>query len=412
MKHLIVGVFLMGMALAIGGCATEPEPGAPQLISPDDVWEGNLSFHSFIWTSVKYADCYALQIASDDEFKSTAFVDSTIQDTFFKVVADTFKTDSVYYWRVAASNENGWSKWSEPACFSRAEKDLLISPEAGEIITKEPPIFIWLSHPDAVSYVIRICRDSFSIYNTVLEDTINDTTYQLPEEIFWRDYNYTDTFVWAVSVQCTTGSFLWTTPHSFTSRVDPYALTYYALGPGYEWTYEGHYLRFDIERGCKDSTLLQDSTYTFTVSVVEHSKSDNEWSFRLEGYPYFRDQSPSIEIWGDSSRIGMGGYSSIVYLFQPDTFYNTWVYWYGFNYLCAEYLGDTLHTEFGSEDTLGGDYSSGKSWTNRLKDVGVVTQRAERTWIFNKDDGGYHIIQAETLVSFTTPEGQVWPPTD
>jgi hypothetical protein len=363
MKYVKLGVILLGVMLVLGGCEKGVIPESPTPISPDDVWEGNLSFHTFIWESVEDADYYALQVASDEGFANTVFIDSTIQDTIYKVVADSFVTDTLYYWRVAAGNEVGWSEWSKTARFYRGDKEMLISPEDGEVFFREFPIFIWHSYPTAENYVIRVCLESFDVINTVWEDTTSDTTYQLPNNMLWRDYNYTGFYSWAVLVQCKSGSFLWSNPRIFTPRFPPdLDSTYFPLGLEYEWAYERH-------------EEYDDYFDTFTVKVTDSFWVAETLFFQTENYHL--DMPNPVKVWSESL--------SLYFRYEPDSGMSSQDVGHTIQILNPSWSGYLNCREETLNLCIPG--SPGPYWyVTRVKGLGLVSQRENRNSLWRIND--------------------------
>lgn len=65
----------------------------------------------FGWKSFPDRDNYWLEIASDAEMKKTVYKDSTLTDT--SKLISVLQRGNTYYWRVRASNFNGWGEFSE-----------------------------------------------------------------------------------------------------------------------------------------------------------------------------------------------------------------------------------------------------------------------------------------------------------
>jgi hypothetical protein len=84
---------------------------------------------------------------------------------------------------------------------------ILISPEDGAFFTDEPPTFIWGSEDAADSYVLRICKDSFTEGVVLVEDTLEDTTYTMTDNIFQQ--LSTGSYEWAVAPLPVEDELLW-----------------------------------------------------------------------------------------------------------------------------------------------------------------------------------------------------------
>lgn len=110
------------VTLLLTGCEGWFDIGEPEIITPTMTAGSEVDGNQvkFMWHSVENATGYAIEIAEDNEFGSLLYTDSTIIDTFCYVSTDSFEWDTTYYWRVKASDEDGWGKWSDITCFDLA----------------------------------------------------------------------------------------------------------------------------------------------------------------------------------------------------------------------------------------------------------------------------------------------------
>ncbi len=87
----------------------------PELVYPNDLQTKIALDTTLIWKPSARAISYTLEIAKDKEFTSTFVSRSNILTTSYKLSGLTNYTS--YYWRVAAVNDSGVSKWSEIRTF-------------------------------------------------------------------------------------------------------------------------------------------------------------------------------------------------------------------------------------------------------------------------------------------------------
>lgn len=108
-KTLLISGLLI---LVFSGCNTAG-PEAPQLISPSD--GSALTSYPFTWSAVPEATRYLVEISLDPGFW-TIIMDRETTDTTYELTQSDysyFETNTDYYWRVYAGNENTWGKPSE-----------------------------------------------------------------------------------------------------------------------------------------------------------------------------------------------------------------------------------------------------------------------------------------------------------
>jgi photosystem II stability/assembly factor-like uncharacterized protein len=88
---------------------------APVLLSPPDEAIEEPTSIVFLWSRVKFAESYHVQIARENTFASLIDEQSSVSDTFSMAC---LAYDTSYYWRVRAQNIGGKSDWSETRLFS------------------------------------------------------------------------------------------------------------------------------------------------------------------------------------------------------------------------------------------------------------------------------------------------------
>jgi len=120
----------------------------------------------------------------------------------------------------------------------------LIAPEDGAVFEAEPPTFIWTSDSLflADAYVIMIFKNSLRSEDTLAYETLEDTTYTMPTEVF--DSADSGTYCWVAAVHWIDGNVETTAhgdPRTFVIKKSesPAGLnldtTYFSFGRGYEW---------------------------------------------------------------------------------------------------------------------------------------------------------------------------------
>ncbi|TET21638.1 MAG: hypothetical protein E3J71_08905 [Candidatus Stahlbacteria bacterium] len=167
--------------------------------------------------------------------------------------------------------------------------------------------------------------------------------------------------------------------------------TYFPFGREYEWTYERY------SYSMKADEIRDESYDTFVIKVIDSTYGPEGWEFSLEG-GYFRD-FPKIL----GKEVVVFPYAVETILLEPlpgtypgqGEFSNWWK-------LIVEYNVDTLSLSgieyYGEYPREGSDLI-----TLRLKGKGVVKQSHIRY------DGAWTDGHNDSLLSFTTPEGQVCP---
>jgi surface antigen len=132
-------------------------PDITKLSSPSDgaknVVPTNLELR---WNSVNRANYYIVQVATNDKF-SSPIINQRVTTTSIKI---NLQTDTKYWWRVKAGNDNGESPWS-----SENERDS------------------WISPPKYRSFTTLVLSP------TLLEPSNGATNVPITVTLKWRDNN-------------------------------------------------------------------------------------------------------------------------------------------------------------------------------------------------------------------------------
>jgi len=163
----------------------------------------------------------------------------------------------------------------------------LIAPEDGAVFEAEPPTFIWTSDSLflADAYVIMIFKDSLRSEDTLAYETLEDTTYTMPTEVF--DSTDSGTYCWVAAVHWIDGNVETTAhgdPRTFVIKKSesPAGLdldtTYFPFGRGYEWCYEHH--KVGWEDGPTEP-IIYDEYDTVTITVLDSAWQGDTLNFQL-----------------------------------------------------------------------------------------------------------------------------------
>ena len=90
---------------------TVDQPDPPILFDPANGSTNQLASLTLEWYATETAENYAIQVDDNSDFTSPVFNQSEITDTSQQITG--LDNNTVYYWRVNASNAGGTSEWSE-----------------------------------------------------------------------------------------------------------------------------------------------------------------------------------------------------------------------------------------------------------------------------------------------------------
>jgi hypothetical protein len=175
-------------------------PPQPQLISPSDGVIGISTNPVFHWNGGGTDVTYRVQVSFDASFSSPVYDKSGITADS-QQISPALTHDTLYYWRVNASNPGGTSQWSLTRAFiTRTASGLpraprLITPVNGAINQPTSILFYWNAISGATIYELQISlKSDFSVLSfdnpgifgisQQIDLPRNDTTY------YWRVRGY------------------------------------------------------------------------------------------------------------------------------------------------------------------------------------------------------------------------------
>lgn len=171
-------------------------PAAPLLLSPLNNSTGvAISGVLFDWSNSPGANSYRIQIALSSDF-GTTFVNTTVTSSQYTHNTPAFAYNTIYYWRVRASNAGGdgvWSQvWSFTTTVATPPAPTLIYPANGATNIPLTPTMDWSDVSGATSYRLQISTSS-SFSPLVLNIVVNQSEYLVPSGVlqgytqyYWR----------------------------------------------------------------------------------------------------------------------------------------------------------------------------------------------------------------------------------
>ncbi|XWN38427.1 MAG: T9SS type A sorting domain-containing protein [Balneola sp.] len=265
------------------------KPQAPVLVSPED-GSVDLDITSiFKWTSVKNAESYTLQVSEVSDF-TTMFFESTLIDTMD--TAGDFNYQSVYYWRVKASNSTGDSDYSTTFSFTVKAEDPSVpeplSPENNSENVSVSPEFIWSNAQGAVKYEFQL-SDDVQFNTTLVSDVYTDTTTGIN-----FDLNFESTYFWRVrGIGAASDSSDWSSVITFTTTPDiPNTPVLISPVDGandlevqeqFTWSIVESAEEYNIQISENNafSTILIDSALSDTSIIIESFEYENTYYWRV-----------------------------------------------------------------------------------------------------------------------------------
>ncbi len=189
-----------------------PPPAAPALSSPADGATGVSIPATLSWNSSSGATSYTVQVSTDPLFSTFAYNASGITTTSTSVGG--LNGNTLYYWRVNASNAGGTSAWSTTWSFTTTtapppSAPTLSSPANGSTGVPRTPTLSWNASSGATSYRVQVSTSS-SFSGTVYDQSgIASTSVTLPQ-LGGRVWYY-----WRVNASNASGTSTWSSTWNF-----------------------------------------------------------------------------------------------------------------------------------------------------------------------------------------------------
>jgi len=171
-------------------------PDPVTLISPENNTEVESLTPEYAWNSSERAETYLLEVAQDIDFSDPVISVGEISDTL-NTVSGSLRSETGYYWRVAAVNAGGQSEWSEVYEFTtqRSDAPVLFAPAIGDTLLP-PATLVWEQDPLPEDFDFNLHVSTLPDFSDTLryERAMNDTTFTLTQtdslrsgtQYYWR----------------------------------------------------------------------------------------------------------------------------------------------------------------------------------------------------------------------------------
>lgn len=191
-------------------------PDIPELVSPADNQTKVPINPTLEWKEANRADSYIVQVSKDEFFTQDIIFSTETEET--KVDLDGLDNYTIYYWRVAAINDNGQSRWSQVRRFRTIAKIPEQAPVLKTPVDNTENIDIrftavWNRVPFAQGYRIQVAKNiDFGESSVIIDSRPFDSTFRIDGleydmRYFWRVLGYSEA-----------GDGPWSLPWTFKTR--------------------------------------------------------------------------------------------------------------------------------------------------------------------------------------------------
>jgi len=180
-----------------------PRPPAPVLIYPVNHDTLEVDTLTLNWNESDLADEYLLELAVDVDFENIFIVDSSLTATEFNLGEGL--EDGDYYWRIRASNENGWGPYTEHFHFnidfvSSVDEHGVLTPESFKLNQNHPNPFnastqISFTIPIASQVNLEIFDVTGSLVNRIVDTLLPAGAYSY----IWNGVDFKSIMIYRVN---------------------------------------------------------------------------------------------------------------------------------------------------------------------------------------------------------------------
>ena len=170
-------------------------PLTPDLLSPPDGSTGVPTSPTLTWSGISGATSN-IEVSISPTFTTTVESETGLVGSSYSVPAGILQDNTLYYWRVNATDPGGTSDWSKPWTFttviSAPLAPTLLSPTNGSMDVSTTPTLNWNASAGASSYSLAIATDAGFTNVWRIEIGITDTSWKVAPALtigtryYWR----------------------------------------------------------------------------------------------------------------------------------------------------------------------------------------------------------------------------------
>lgn len=254
----------------------------PMLILPENSsYTGDTSVE-LQWSNINLAENYHLIVSSDQGFNNIIIDINDLENTSYQF--DGLEYNSIYFWKVRATNNEYTGEWSEVWEFrTELETPVLLSPINNSTRLNTELVFSWGASSGATSYDIQVSenQDFTTIDFQRINITTNSATIQelSPETRYW----------WRVKAKTVSNQSQWSSSWTFT--------TYFSVPSSWDFT----------ENTGSSALIIVPTSANIKLRMRNRMPGDaigifyvDDEEIKCAGYGIWNDESLRITVWGDN----------------------------------------------------------------------------------------------------------------
>jgi photosystem II stability/assembly factor-like uncharacterized protein len=170
-------------------------PTAPSLTAPANNATCVSLTVTFDWNDVFPPACnYRIQVSTSNTFSTSVKDTSSLMVSAYTIPGGLLSYNTLYYWRVSATNQVGTGPWSAVRTFTTTRQTPVspnqVSPPNNSTGQPLTPLIDWDSAAAATTYRLKVSSDS--AFGTSIIDTngLTNTQFQIPSGILQNNTKY------------------------------------------------------------------------------------------------------------------------------------------------------------------------------------------------------------------------------
>jgi len=190
---------------------------ATNLLSPSNGSTNQPLTPTLDWSDVKGVTSYSIQVSTNSNF-STTIVNETGLTTSQYVIPGDLSNNTLYYWRVNASNNQKTIPWSSVWNFTTQTVQVisapnLLSPSNGSTDQQLTPTLDWSDVKGVTSYSVQVSTNSNFSTTIVNETGLTTSQYMIP-----GDLSNNTLYYWRVNASNNQKTIPWSSVWNFTTQ--------------------------------------------------------------------------------------------------------------------------------------------------------------------------------------------------
>ena len=270
------------------------------------------------WTDVAEATSYRVQISASSDFVVLTGDYANLTSSEYKILESVLAENTMYYWRVNATDGTRISNWSSVFNFTTLTlilptPVLVLPANLSTGVLLADVVFDWSDVATATNYDLQIATDEL-FASIVDQQNTSVSTYTLPA----GKLNYETRYYWRVKAKNSTKASVWTEPWTFLTVVKPLDIPVLSspannalnlgLTPTLKWGGVTSATSYSVQLSLNETfstTLINETNVTAAQIIVASNilNFDTKYFWRVKAKTATKESDWSV-IWNFTTELG------------------------------------------------------------------------------------------------------------